>query len=980
MDVKIVGIPTKDSLYLPGGFVPFEARHRVATLYHLEGNLEFWHYSAISNALLNPLLHLPFFVNKSGECAGDLDVIRNSPHIIEVRYAPGVTDNLANVVQEIAYALFELGEIDVKTSKVYIFHDLLTPDELDAVLKSIHNPVVHSASVYSGEQYADAIMPHLWPTHKKREHVPQCIRVNLNVDDYELGEISRFGIQDGQKKSRRGALGLSIGDIKEVARYSAKRNLDISDIELECIAQTWSEHCKHRIFNSPVDDIPEGMFNRFIKRATEEIMKQKPNFCVSVFSDNSGAISLDDQYLITHKVETHNSPSALEPFGGAMTGVLGVNRDCLGFGMASQPIANTYGFCFAEPDEKKIYREKGCKNPILDARKIINDVILGVEVGGNCSGIPTPHGLVYYDKSYRGKPLVYVGTVGIIPRVINNKPSHITEAKNGDLIVMIGGGVGRDGIHGATLSSDTHDERGDISMVQIGNPYLQKKLTDAIFELRNKGLYNAITDNGAGGLSSSVCEMGKKGFSVDLEMAHVKTQFMDPWEMWISESQERMTLAVPPNKINKLIEVLHEHGVQGSVIGTFNNSGAGVVKYNGDIVMNLEMNFLHNGYHKEYLISEIPEQPTYLNAIESDNLALDILQLLRSPNICSREKIVRRYDHEVQGTSVMKPMISEVCSDTAVIRAILEKNIGVAITSSMLPGYSNPVFGQDTHFDTYNMAGCTIDTAIRNLVAAGADPDKIALLDNFCWRDSKNPRSFWQLKRAAEACYDYAKVFGAPFISGKDSMFNDFVGYDSDDTIVKISATPTLLISAVAIIENINKIISLDFKNPGDIIYITGHTHSELGGSEYYKIKGVINTSVPKSNAHDSLQVYKKIFTASQLGLIASAISLHIGGLAVGLAKSAMAGLLGCTINLDDIPSSDPSPTTKLFSESQGRILLSVRPEQEGKLLEVMQDTAIKAIGVVGQGDVVLSQKGNNVCMTIEEILNAYKTNSLYVV
>ncbi|MDR2608992.1 MAG: phosphoribosylformylglycinamidine synthase, partial [Rickettsiales bacterium] len=613
--------------------------------------------------------------------------------------------------------------------------------------------------------------------------------VDLNVSDQELEKISRDGI-DGN-----GTLGLSLAAMKATRDYFKKLGRNPYDIELESLAQTWSEHCKHNIFCSPIDEIKDGLYAHYIKRATREI---NSDICVSVFSDNAGGIIFDDDYLIVDKVETHNSPSALDPFGGAMTGVLGVNRDILGFGKGAEPIMNTYYFCFAKEAKGKFYRDKERTDEILPPKYIMKEVIHGVNVAGNCSGIPTQLGSVYFDDRFCGKPLVFVGSVGIIPRNINNAPSHIKKPKNGDKIVIIGGRVGRDGIHGATFSSEALSGNSSSTVVQIGDPITQKKLSNAVIEARELGFYNAITDNGAGGLSSSIGEMGKDGFEVDLSKVPLKNDGMAPWEIWISESQERMTLAVPEENLHVFMQIMKKHDVEVSVIGKFNNSGKAVVKCPEEtVIMDMETEFLHDGNPKMHLKTKPWPSPfIQAGASRAENLPFletELKEMLSRPNICSKEFIVVQYDHEVQGSSVLKPLQGKgrVCSEAVVSKPVLSSNRGVVKSQGFGSSYGE--------IDTYHMAACAIDTAIRNYVAAGGNINHLALLDNFCWCNAYNSERLWQLKRAAEACYDFATAFQTPFISGKDSMFNDFKGYDKNGKEVMISASPSLLISAIGV-------------------------------------------------------------------------------------------------------------------------------------------------------------------------------------
>ncbi|MDE5063744.1 AIR synthase-related protein [Wolbachia endosymbiont of Drosophila aff. chauvacae BK-2020] len=772
--------------------------------------------------------------------------------------------------------------------------------------------------------------------------------VDLNVSDQELEKISRDGI-DGN-----GTLGLSLAAMKAIKDYFKKLGRNPYDIELESLAQTWSEHCKHNIFCSPIDEIKDGLYAHYIKRATREI---NSDICVSVFSDNAGGIIFDDDYLIVDKVETHNSPSALDPFGGAMTGVLGVNRDIVGFGKGAEPIMNTYYFCFAKEAKGKFYRDKERTDEILPPKYIMKEVIHGVNVAGNCSGIPTQLGSVYFDDRFCGKPLVFVGSIGIIPRNINNAPSHIKGPKNGDKIVIIGGRVGRDGIHGATFSSEALSGNSPSTIVQIGDPITQKKLSNAVIKARDLDLYNAITDNGAGGLSSSIGEMGKDGFEVDLSKVLLKNDGMAQWEIWISESQERMTLAVPEENLPMFKQIMKKHDVEVCVIGEFNESGKAVVKCpEGTVIMGIETEFLHDGNPKVHLQTKpwskgLPALCAGMTT-SSPSLAIELKEMLSRPNICSKEFIVVQYDHEVQGSSVLKPLQGKgrVCSEAIVSRPILSSNKGVVKSQGFGSSYGE--------IDTYHMAACAIDTAIRNYVAAGGNINHLALLDNFCWCDAYNPERLWQLKKAAEACYDFATAFKTPFISGKDSMFNDFKGYDENGEKVIISAPPSLLISAIGIIENIENAVSLDVKMPGDLIYVLGETLDELGRSEYQLYSGIGNNNVPKVDAKSARKLYERYNQAIKDGIIASAIAPNLGGLVIALAKSLIAGDLGAEIDLSLVPigkiqNTDIINKIIMFSESQSRILVTIAPQNQKRFEELFEGAVYSCIGKVTEKKVL---------------------------
>ncbi|NUX01421.1 phosphoribosylformylglycinamidine synthase [Wolbachia endosymbiont of Madathamugadia hiepei] len=883
---------------------------------------------------------------------------------LEISFLPGMTDNVGNTAKQIVREyLISKGHIDedvyikARSSKLILGKGSIpTKDDI----KQEFNPITEYCTLIYKEN------GNCYRRHCSKQNTPlgviparnagiygsQCRGtgmtesgtkpVNLNVSDQELEKISRNGI-DGN-----GTLGLSLAAMKAIKDYFNKLGRDPYDIELESLAQTWSEHCKHNIFCSPIDEIKDGLYAHYIKRATREI---NSDICVSVFSDNAGGIIFDDDYLIVDKVETHNSPSALDPFGGAMTGALGVNRDILGFGKGAVPIMNTYYFCFAKKAKGKFYRDKERTDEILPPKYIMKEVIHGVNVAGNCSGIPTQLGSVYFDDRFCGKPLVFVGSVGIIPRNINNAPSHIKRPKNGDKIVIIGGRVGRDGIHGATFSSEALSGNSPSTVVQIGDPITQRKLSNAVIQARDLGLYNAITDNGAGGLSSSIGEMGKNGFEVDLSKVPLKNDGMAPWEIWTSESQERMTLAVPEENLPAFKQIMKKHDVEVSVIGKFNESGKAVVKCPEEtVIMDMETEFLHDGNPRMHLQTK-PWLSPFIQAGASRTgnpsfLEVELKEMLSRPNICSKEFIVVQYDHEVQGSSVLKPLQGKgrVCSEAVVSRPVLSSNKGVVKSQGFGSSYGE--------IDTYHMAACAIDTAIRNYVAAGGDINHLALLDNFCWCDAYNPERLWQLKRAAEACYDFATAFQTPFISGKDSMFNDFKGYDENGKEVMISAPPSLLISAIGVIENIENAVSLDVKMPGDLIYVLGITYDELGRSEYQLYSGMGNNNVPKVDAKSARKLYERYNLAIKDGIIASAIAPNLGGSAVALAKSLIAGGLGVEIDLSLVPvgktqNTDIINKIIMFSESQSRILVTIAPQNQQRFEELFKGIAFSCIGKV---------------------------------
>ena len=777
---------------------------------------------------------------------------------------------------------------------------------------------------------------------------------------------------------------LSMNVIKDYFYNEEKR--EPTDIELESIAQTWSEHCKHTIFASSIDDdTPEGIYKTYIREATKRIRKEKgdKDFCVSVFTDNSGGIDFDDDYIISDKVETHNSPSALDPFGGAITGIVGVNRDSIGFGMGAKPVANRFGFCFADPeDEKPVYKNRTGESRLLSPRRIMEGVVHGVNAGGNTSGIPTPQGFIYFDERYKGKPLVFVGTIGLIPRKTAGRSSVEKKAMNGDNIVIVGGRVGRDGIHGATFSSEALSSGSPATAVQIGDPITQKKLSDAIIkEARDAGLYNSITDNGAGGLSCSVAEMAKEcgGFIVELEKVPLKYHGLSPWQIWVSESQERMTLSVPENRTEEFISLMIKRGVEATIIGKFTSSGRGIVNYRNREIFNLKLDFLHDGLPKRNLFTEEPriiiENPEFSEPSDYNKVLHDMISRL---NVCSFEYISSQYDHEVQGNSVIKPLQGKgrVNSNVSVIRPVLTSNKGVVLSQGFYPSYSD--------IDTYRMAACSIDTAVRNAISAGASLEHLAVLDNFCWCDSNNPFRLWQLKKAAKACYDFAVAYGTPYISGKDSMFNDFHGFDENFNALNISIPPTLLISSIGVINDITKAVTLDFKVPGDLIYLIGTTKNETGGSEYNLYinekecdKNRIRTNIPEVNAIIFKKIYKAVEQAIDERLLASSISIERGGLAVALCKSSVAGLYGCSIKLAGITNNEIIRNDiLLFSESQGRFLVTVNPDRKDVFEKLFAGLPYFLLGTVGKKTsfIIDGIDGKNIIDTdIYDVEDSYK-------
>jgi phosphoribosylformylglycinamidine synthase len=844
----------------------------------------------------------------------------------------------------------------VHTSRQYLLRGALSRDEAERVASQLlANDLIERYEVVARADW-DPVrgLPPFVPRVTGAER-PTTELIDLDVADDALSAISNDRV-----------LALTLEEMQllrdyfrnpavqaERARVGLPAAARITDAELECLAQTWSEHCKHKIFNSRIayDDgtgrITEidSLFKTYIKGATERIRAARTargavDFCLSVFVDNAGVIRFNDDYNLVFKVETHNSPSALDPYGGALTGIVGVNRDPFGTGMGAKLIFNTDVFCFAPPDYDRPLPKR-----ILHPRRIYEGVREGVEHGGNKSGIPTVNGCLVFDERYLGKPLVYCGTGGIMPARLHGKPSHIKEIVPGDLIVMTGGRIGKDGIHGATFSSEELHEGSPVTAVQIGDPITQKKMTDFLLVARDRGLYRCITDNGAGGLSSSVGETARLsgGCDLDLKRAPLKYPGLNPWEILISESQERMTLAVPPERIAAFLALAAKMDVEATVLGTYTDTGMFHIRYGGETVAYLDMDFLHDGLPQMRLRArwERPRRPEPDLPAPAD-LGAALRRMLSRLNICSKESVVRQYDHEVQGGSVVKPLVgvaNDGPGDAAVLRPLLDTFEGIVVANGICPRYSD--------IDAYDMAACAIDEAVRNAVAVGADPDYLAGLDNFCWCDpvasEKTPDGEYklaQLVRANQAVYDYTTAYGVPCISGKDSMKND---YAIEGT--KISIPPTLLFSVLGRIADVRRAVTMDAKRAGDIVYVLGETKNELGGSEWYALHGCVGDNCPRVDAAAARRLYAALHRAMTAGLVASCHDCSDGGLGIALAETAFAGGLGMEVELGKVPRRGlDRDDYVLFSETASRFVVTVAPDKreefEATMREIRGDTS----------------------------------------
>ncbi|MDO4557787.1 MAG: phosphoribosylformylglycinamidine synthase subunit PurL, partial [Planctomycetia bacterium] len=771
--------------------------------------------------------------------------------------------------------------------------------------------------------------------------IEQSVVGELKIDRLDVGIGYEFGKQivairemdDASLAdlSRRGQLYLSPVEMRTIRDWFRELGRDPTDVELETIAQTWSEHCSHKTLAGRMTYQDENgvrhfgnMLRETIFAATMKIREAAgdDDFCVSVFRDNAGIVTFDDEYNVCFKVETHNHPSALEPYGGANTGLGGVIRDPMGTGLGAKPIANTDVFCFAPPDTDPSEVPSG----VLHPRRILRGVVSGVRDYGNRMGIPTVNGAVFFDPRYLGNPLVYCGNIGLIPKTMSFKTVHA-----GDLAVAIGGRTGRDGIHGATFSSAelTHEsETVSGGAVQIGNAITEKMVLDVMLEARDRGLYTAVTDCGAGGFSSAIGEMGEEiGAEVWLDRAPLKYEGLSYTEIWISEAQERMVFSVPESKWPEFRELCESEDVEAVLIGRYGCTDASgnptlVLKYREETVAELPMSFLHGG--RPPVVREAKYTPPVVKPYtppQKSDWTDTLHRILGSLNVASKEWIIRQYDHEVQAGSVVKPLVgvaNDGPSDAAVLRPRHTSQKGIVVSCGM-----NPCFGD---FDPYRMTASAIDEAIRNAVAVGADPRHIAILDNFCWGNTDRPETLGSLVRAALACHDVSIALGTPFISGKDSLNNEMRTPSGE----LISIPSSLLISALGEIADVSRCVTMDLKEAGNYLYIIGRTLDEMGGSHFSLVESDAKGcgEVPGQNPVLACEIFEAVHQAIEDNLCRSVHDLSEGGLAVAAAEMSFAGGLG--VNLDvgrmiECPSRNPA--VRLFSESNTRFLIEVEPE-----------------------------------------------------
>ncbi len=900
---------------------------------------------------------------------------------VEVRYLAGVTDNWARSATE-ALSLVSGGatkswqdfDFEVHSGWQIEMSEDLSQSQVEKVLfQSLANPLLQKVQVKRGGElkgansFAD--FHEYWKV--ETEHKPELKLFPLTADALETLNQER-------------GLALSTVEIQTIIEHfsspeqmKARAPLGwagfVTEVEVECLAQTWSEHCKHKIFAANVEyseanikGVPmlgtqtiKSLYKSYIQAATNKL--QDCGYLVSVFKDNAGIVDFDKNVNVCVKVETHNSPSALDPFGGAITGILGVNRDILGCGVGAKPIANMDVFCLSKSD--LFPKADDPKRPELlkDPGVIFRGVHQGVEEGGNQSGIPTVNGSFCFASEFAAKPLIFVGSLGVMPKQVHGKNSELKEIRSGDLIVVAGGRLGKDGVHGATFSSLELNDKVASNVVQIGDSITQKRLLDFTILARDKNLIQAITDNGAGGVSSSIGEMAtlSGGARMDLSKHPVKYHGLEFWEMLVSESQERMSFAVAPENLQAFLNLAAKMGVEASCLGEFTNSGTFEVYYADKALAKLELEFLHDGLSKMELkaLFEGPKEYTeYFRATPkkkvsptSANISEVLKTVLANPNVASREPLVRYYDHEVQGATRVKPYggkTQQGANNSGVIDLSVHggtENNAVAVSNGLCP--------QLSYYDTYLMAQRAVDESVRNLVATGADPDKMALVDNFCWPDptpkKSNPdaeHKMAQLVRACAGIYDAALAYRAPLVSGKDSMKNDFIGKVKSGETVKISVPPTLLMTAIGQVPDARKTVNGFFANSGDHIYLLGQPTKSLIGSVFAQEYDTISSYPEYPDLGKNRDLYRLVFGAIQHDLLNSCHDISEGGLMSALAECCFGNQLGLEVNLRDLS------WENIWSEMGSQFVVSV-PADKVPLFERYFDRCSMKLGQVTDKD-----------------------------
>lgn len=882
---------------------------RVSDVYWLDADLSTVELNAVGSRLLSDPVAQVF------ACDG-VHVRGGEPCLcaLVVTFNRGVSDPLESTILKGMEDVGVRKAARARSGVRYVLYGSATGAEIDLITTQLLlNPIVQHV-VQSGEDP--------FPNEPRYE--------------FRLRHVKLSGLNEDELATLGAGFGLSGGEMQAIRAHYGELGREPTDVELETLAQTWSEHCVHKTFKARIrveGRTIDNLLRSTVMRATRELNKP---WCLSVFEDNAGVIDFDGENAVCFKVETHNHPSAVEPYGGAATGLGGVVRDILGTGLGARPVMNTDVFCFASPETPHDRVPAG----VLHPRRVFKGVRAGVADYGNRLGIPTANGAIRFDERYMGNPLVFCGTVGVMPAWAAQRGVH----RPGDLVVLLGGRTGRDGIHGVTFASEKLDDTSvnrSRSAVQIGNAIVEKRTIDALMQARERRLYRRITDVGGGGLSSAVGEMGADtGVVVDLEKVPLKYAGLSYDEIWISESQERMILAVPPESAAELLDVCRHEGVEFTVLGEFTDTGRLELRYEGHVVADMSMAFLHHGRPQLELEAIPPAARRPAPDPEPcQSMHGALTDILSSLNVCSKEWVIRQYDHEVQSGSVLKSLVgpgADGPGDAAVIRPLLDSDRGLAVSNGINTRYGD--------HDPYWMAASAIDEALRQLVAVGAGLDRVALLDNFCWGSADDPHNLWALVQACNACHDMSLAFGTPFISGKDSL-NNFA--QVEDRIISIPHT--LLVSAMAVMPDARKVVSMDLKRLGNLLFVVGPTYDELGGSEYCACLASEGGRVPRVRPEIARTCMAALSRAAGAGLVRSCHDMSEGGLAVAAAEMAFAGQLGASLRLADVPLGESISRLDviMFSESNSRFVVEVAPEDAGEFRALLNGLPCAAVGAV---------------------------------
>ncbi len=887
-------------------------------VYFIEADFDHKQAERVASELLTDPLIEDYFLTQGlfNVCPPDNQIL--------ITYNPGVYDSIIDSLRK-AVEILSLEFNNAITARFYEFQGLAQQDIFYLAPKILYNPLIEHLLNYQKVKNVDTL-----DEFKGKDY--QFNRVIVSLIDSSAEELEEI--------SKKGCLALSPEEMKVVQDYFKKEGRNPTDCELETIATLWSEHCSHQTFRGIIEYqeqsengsiIKEERINNLLKttvvKATEEI--NSPS-CVSVFDDNSGVVKFDESNNICFKVETHNHPSSLEPYGGASTGIGGVIRDILGTGCAAKPFASIDVFCFS-PWNMKI---EDLPEGLLHPKRIIKGVIKGVRDYGNRMGIPTVSGAVLFDERFLGNPLVYCGTLGILP-----KEKSFKEVKPGDLVILCGAKTGRDGIHGATFSSQELDEQtvGLTSAVQIGNPIEEKKLVEAILRARDDDLFRAITDCGAGGISSAITELsGEYGVEVDLNKVPLKYRGLTYTEIWISESQERMVFFAPVENLDKLKSIFSEEDVDLSVVGKVTDSKKLVLFYGQDKVCDLDMDFI---FQLPKLVKKaiwVKNKETDRKLKDKDNYNQELKNLLSRPGIACKDWVVREYDHEVQSGSVLKSISGIekiIVNDASVVRPDLKSDKCVAIGLGINPFYSD--------IDPYWMAASAINEALRNIIAVGGSLKNTFILDNFSWGSPLDKKTLGGLVRAAWACRDFSTYFQVPFISGKDSLYNEYLVGEKH-----IAIPGTLLISAVSVIPDWQITISSNFKEAESLVYVVGQTYPEMGASEYFRCLDIKEGIVPRVDKKTAKIIFDNLSEAINKKIVMSCHDLSEGGIGVCLAEMCIGGDLGVNVFLEEIPHDNSMFCYEvLFSESSSRFVVEVAKKHKDAFEKQMKDVPFGLIG-----------------------------------